>query len=124
MSETVDHDLSQAPVVTDPNAALASVMKTLLEPMQQQLKDLAEGNKNLAEENRILREEIQNRDATPNHLISGADFRPNPDAARSVVISTRPVRDNPDQYIASGKGVVDPGGLSINDSSPLSGKNR
>ncbi len=40
------------------------------------------------------------------------------DVARSVTIATRPVIENPEQY----SNVVDPGGLSINNASPLSPK--
>ena len=39
--------------------------------------------------------------------------------ARSVTIATRCVVENPDQY----RNVVDPGGLSVNNASPLSPKN-
>ncbi len=75
----------------------------------------------LAEENDTLRETLAS--GRVNNL-QGPDFAPNPDAARSVVIATRPVQDNPEQYRKFGKGLVDPGGLSVNDSSPLSPKNR
>jgi len=117
-SQTQDLAEEQANPVASPqadNAALAEVMKSLLAPMQKQLEDLAK-------ENSALREEVNARaEPIPTHL-QGNDFPANPNAARSVVISTRPVRDNPEMYNA--KGIVDAGGLSVNDASPLSGKNR
>lgn len=105
----------------DPNAVLADLMESLLAPMQQQLADLAADNKTIKAENEELRQKVAEVEATPQH-IQGADFTPDPRAARSVVISTRPVQDNPELYAS--KGIVDPGGLSVNTASPLSGKNR
>src|SRR6266566_3961631 len=90
--------------------SLEETMKALLAPMQKQLEDLAK-------ENRQLKEEINTLAAEPIHgHIQGNDFAPNPNAARSVVIATRPVRDNPEMY--NSKGIVDTGGLYVNNASP------
>ena len=75
----------------------------------------------LEEENDTLRETLAS--GRSNNL-QGPDFPRNPDAARSVVIMTRPVMDNPEQYAQGGKQIVDTGGLVKNDASPMSGKNR
>lgn len=92
-------------------------LKALLAPMEQKINSLAE-------ENSKLREELNEFHANGRESnIQGLDFPPNPRAARSVVIATRPVQDAPHLY-NQGKGVVDPSGLSINTSSPLSPKNR
>lgn len=88
------------------------------DPMQAVLDRLAA----LENENQALRAAVEEVQTTPGHLMSGPDFAPDPRAARSVVIATRPVRDNPDLYSVN-KSVVDTSGLSVNNSSPLSGKN-
>jgi hypothetical protein len=75
----------------------------------------------LEAENDTLRETLAS--GRSNNL-QGPDFPRNPDAARSVVIMTRPVMDNPEQYAQNGKGLVDTSGLVVNDASPMSGKNR
>lgn len=75
----------------------------------------------LSQENDTLRETLAS--GRSNNL-QGPDFPRNPDAARSVVIMTRPVMDNPEQYAQNGKGLVDTGALIKNDASPMSGKNR
>lgn len=77
----------------------------------------------LENENQILRSAVEEVQTTPGHLMSGPDFAPDPRAARSVVIATRPVRDNPELY-SGNKPVVDTSGLSVNNSSPLSGRNQ
>jgi hypothetical protein len=79
--------------------------------------------KALENENQALRAAVEEVQTTPGHLMSGPDFAPDPRAARSVVIATRPVRDNPELY-SGNKPVVDASGLSVNNSSPLSGKNQ
>lgn len=106
------------------NESLAETLKSLLAPMQAQLTQLVEENKTAKAENQQLREELNTLAANPvpAHL-QGDDFPVNPNAARSVVIATRPVMDNPEKY-SRNKSVVDPGGLVRNDASPLSGKNR
>ncbi len=89
-----------------------------VDPMAEVLERL----KALENENQALRAAVEEVQTTPGHLMSGPDFAPDPRAARSVVIATRPVRDNPEMY-SKNKSIVDTGGLSKNDSSPLSGKN-
>lgn len=80
-----------------------------------------------AEANAKLQEQVAQAshmayaDGIPAHLRRG-DPTVDPSrmqVARSVTIATRPVMENPEQY----QNVVDPGGLSINNASPLSPKN-
>lgn len=73
----------------------------------------------LENENHALRSAVEEVQTTPGHLMAGPDFAPDPRAARSVVIATRPVRDNPGDYSKT-KPVVDANGLSVNNSPPLS----
>jgi len=111
-----------APGAISQSQDLAEVLKSLLAPLQAQLSQLADNNKTIQAENEQLRQALLEREAdAPSHLL-GDDFPVNPRAARSVVIATRPVVENPDRYRA--KSIVDHGKLSINDASQLSGKNR
>ena len=89
-----------------------------VDPMQEVLNRL----RALENENQALRSAVEEVQTTPGHLMSGPDFAPDPRAARSVVIATRPVRDNPEMY-SKNKPVIDAAGLSVNNYSPLSGKN-
>jgi hypothetical protein len=110
-------------VIADPNSAMADMLKSLLAPMQAQLTQLMEENKAHKSENSKLREELNELLATPHAgNVIGNDIPANPNAARSVVIATRPVQDNPELY--SQKPIVDSSALVRNDASPLSGKNR
>ena len=104
--------------ISVPTPDLAAIVKAAVEAAMAPMTAKVE---RLAEENDALRSSLADgRSAN----LQGPDFPMNPDAARSVVIATRPVVENPDQYRHSGKGIVDPGGLSVNGASPMSGKNR
>ena len=87
--------------------------------VQEAVKPFADANAKLQEQV-IQSGQLGYADNIPQHLRRGD---PNVDPsrmniARSVTIATRPVRENPEQYA----NIVDPGGLSINNASPLSPK--
>ena len=105
----------EAPAQPANLADMEAMMKRLMEPLMDKVKALEV-------ENQTLRETVQEAQNLPGHLVQGADFAPDPRAARSVVIATRPVREEPGLYNRN-KPVVDANGLSINNASPLSGKN-
>lgn len=105
MNDDTQGSLFKAEAPTDPMAEVLARLKAL------------EG------ENQALRAAVEEVQTTPGHLMAGADFAPDPRAARSVVIATRPVREEPGLYNKN-KAVVDTSGLSVNGSSPLSGKNQ
>lgn len=116
-----DEEINQSPTpeVSAPTetSVLAEIMKTLA--------SMQETQKQLQEENKVLREAVkvsaEEQYSLPGHLrVDGAGVPHNPDAARSVTIVTRPVRDSPHQY----QNIVDPGGLSVNGASPMSGANK
>lgn len=102
--------------VTSSVSEMEAMMKRLLEPLQEKVAALEV-------ENQTLRETVQEAQSLPGHLVVGADFAPDPRAARSVVIATRPVRDTPEHFNKF-KSIVDTSGLSVNTSSPLSRTNR
>ena len=126
-AESIAQEANNSPqaITSSPSPApsLEETLKALLAPLQQQLADLVADNKAVKSENEKLREELNNFLATPHAgNVVGDDFPVNPRAARSVVIATRPVMDNPERYAQ--KPIVDSGALVRNDASPLSGKNR
>lgn len=120
MAEWIDEGVDPVgtPIFNTPEPTLAEIVKAAVEAAMAPVNAKVE---RLSEENDVLRSSLA--DGRSNNL-QGPDFPKNPDAARSVVIATRPVVENPDQYRQTGKGIVDPGGLSVNDASPMSGKNR
>jgi hypothetical protein len=121
LSSTVGENTPTPAPAPDPNTALMEVLKGF----QEQLTSLKDDQKKLLQENELLKEQINAQNAEPRNVnVQGADFPPDPRAARSVVLATRPVQENPQDYRQHGKGLVDGAGLSINNSSPLSGKNR
>src|SRR5512143_1354559 len=71
--------------------AILAAMKAIMDPLQEKVKALEA-------ENITLRETVQESQTLPGHLVQGADFAPDPRAARSVVIATRPVREEPNLY--------------------------
>ena len=105
-----------APVAPAVDPAILAAMKAMMEPLQEKVKALET-------ENQTLREAVQEAQTLPGHLVAGADFAPDPRAARSVVIATRPVREEPELYNKN-KPVIDTAGLTMNNASPLSGKNK
>lgn len=121
--QTVEEALHDAKTNTPAPAGLEEILRSLLAPMQKQLTDLAAENKGIKDENTRLRDELNEFLATPHAgNVVGDDIPANPRAARSVVIATRPVMDNPERYAQ--KPIVDSSALVRNDASPMSGKNR
>ncbi len=99
--------------------SLADFKSLVADAVREAVAPFAEANAKLQEQV-AQASQMSYADSIPAHLRRGD---PNVDpsrmsVARSVTIATRPVRENPEQYA----NVVDPGGLSINNASPLSPK--
>lgn len=126
--EPGDGVLQITPMEAPPaSPAPVDVQAEILKTLQMMQASLADTNKKLAEtqaENEQLRQEMNAQAETIASQPVGDDFPANPRAARSVVIGTRPVQDNPERYRTRGKGIVDPGGLSVNNASPMDSRNR
>ncbi len=92
----------------DPQQQIKDMLKEALEPLQVSLKEMMAENARLRNE-LVEKEALQYAPGVPQHLRRD-DPLVDPSrmsVARSVTISTRPVRDNPGDYRAA----IDPGEL-------------